>query len=418
MRAVNSALTFAAGTVAMCLLVAPGALAQSLNQQWVDYIATSHERSVEEAEQEAAQRDNFSASESLGSQALTARDQFVSDTFGSRRAQNLSEFLDLGRSETSVRDVIESEVDLLVVGASSERTNGFPDVALLIKTSAPVLEEDLREFNDLFNREPITRRFAPERGICSAVFVSDTTLLTAAHCVCLLRLDTELGSSETMVLWGDDVYELGKGRQFSPQPYNHAALSIEFLPELRNPQICDVFRETNQIQGIDVALVHLRETHVKLIAETTPLNGSRRRPTQFAWPELYLSANLSHMTVVGYGHTTVPPSEDPGIFAIKVAANIPVTDAYCGDPRVARAVNCRAGEEIVLIDQVFGNDTCRGDSGGPAFVRYYDRYYLAGITSRAVSPVGLCGTGGIYSLLTPRILSWIRLHARTYDPTF
>ena len=73
---------------------------------------------------------------------------------------------------------------------------------------------------------------------------------------------------------------------------------------------------------------------------------------------------------------------------------------------------------MVLIDQIFGNDTCQGDSGGPVYLRYYSRFFLVGITSRAALKIGGCGTGGIYTLLTPRILAWVRKNTLYVDPTF
>jgi secreted trypsin-like serine protease len=49
-------------------------------------------------------------------------------------------------------------------------------------------------------------------------------------------------------------------------------------------------------------------------------------------------------------------------------------------------------------------DTCKGDSGGPAFIKDQDgRLLLAGITSRGA--VG-CDQGGVYTLV-PAFLPWI-----------
>jgi MYXO-CTERM domain-containing protein len=51
-----------------------------------------------------------------------------------------------------------------------------------------------------------------------------------------------------------------------------------------------------------------------------------------------------------------------------------------------------------------GNDTCSGDSGGPAFAQLSTgEWRLAGVTSRG----GACGEGGIYGVPNPE-LCWVR----------
>jgi secreted trypsin-like serine protease len=52
-------------------------------------------------------------------------------------------------------------------------------------------------------------------------------------------------------------------------------------------------------------------------------------------------------------------------------------------------------------------DSCRGDSGGPAYLEVDDQWYLAGATSRAVPGRRTCGDGGIYSRV-PVFAHWIR----------
>ena len=83
-----------------------------------------------------------------------------------------------------------------------------------------------------------------------------------------------------------------------------------------------------------------------------------------------------------------------------------IQSLICG-PGMSDAVDCKAGRETVLADQAGLGDSCRGDSGGPAFIHYGNRYFLAALTSRAIDPGGQCGAGGIYSLVAPGVVRWI-----------
>lgn len=55
------------------------------------------------------------------------------------------------------------------------------------------------------------------------------------------------------------------------------------------------------------------------------------------------------------------------------------------------------GLEFIAADPHGRDDTCRGDSGGPAFTMFDSRWMLVGVTSRATNPEGVCGDGGIYT---------------------
>ncbi len=102
----------------------------------------------------------------------------------------------------------------------------------------------------------------------------------------------------------------------------------------------------------------------------------------------------------------------------------------------AQFYSCAPGKEMVasryrqsvagesLQDEV---DTCKGDSGGPAFVlepgtwsnaASYDatyasgRYFIAAVTKKAVRNKHLggkqaCGNGGVYTLITPEVVAWV-----------
>lgn len=54
-----------------------------------------------------------------------------------------------------------------------------------------------------------------------------------------------------------------------------------------------------------------------------------------------------------------------------------------------------------------GLDSCRGDSGGPAYIKIGEVTKVAGLTSRAAaSSTAICGDGGIYTMIAP-FIPWI-----------
>lgn len=52
------------------------------------------------------------------------------------------------------------------------------------------------------------------------------------------------------------------------------------------------------------------------------------------------------------------------------------------------------GETEVMMDQRYGKGACRGDSGGPAFIKRGSEYHVFGVTSRGAQ---LCNDTGIYT---------------------
>ena len=122
----------------------------------------------------------------------------------------------------------------------------------------------------------------------------------------------------------------------------------------------------------------------------------------------YMAAGvaLTGLVAVGYG------ADEKGTVGVKRHACVSITSAMCGFAAQRDQYGCVPGREMVLSDiSGQGRDTCIGDSGGPVFAIvnsgpvYF--YYLVGITSRGANR-GRCGQGGIYSLLTPGVVEWIR----------
>lgn len=60
---------------------------------------------------------------------------------------------------------------------------------------------------------------------------------------------------------------------------------------------------------------------------------------------------------------------------------------------------CAGGEE--------GKDSCRGDSGGPVFIKIFDMWFMIGITSYGYPLCGTMGKPGVYTNVV-NYLGWIK----------
>ncbi|MFO0618994.1 MAG: trypsin-like serine protease [Polyangiaceae bacterium] len=196
-----------------------------------------------------------------------------------------------------------------------------------------------------------------EKGwFCTAFVVGHHSLLTAKHC-----------GSVTQVGVGDsDTGELRRGRVAQRRP--HDVLDVQML------------RVDLELGGA----THLR----------------RRREDD--------SAPMGELRAVGFG-----ARDSTGVFAAGRRSIVDLTSVGWGcDGTRAATSGCLEGEELV-IPGTPGDDTCRGDSGGPVFelipsteTRSCD-YRLVGLVSRSVpNPAATCGSGGIY-VRADRISDWI-----------
>ncbi|MFS4458049.1 S1 family peptidase [Bdellovibrio sp. HCB2-146] len=73
---------------------------------------------------------------------------------------------------------------------------------------------------------------------------------------------------------------------------------------------------------------------------------------------------------------------------------VKITTSGDGILRETSAIINLIGLTEVVVDESKGHGTCMGDSGGPAFVKWENVYYLYGVTSRG-SP--MCDGKGIYT---------------------
>jgi secreted trypsin-like serine protease len=102
--------------------------------------------------------------------------------------------------------------------------------------------------------------------------------------------------------------------------------------------------------------------------------------------------------LAGYGNTDVDSS---GGYGVRRMVDVPLAGR---DP----AYGADFDKEFVAGAPFLDKDSCNGDSGGPAYVRQGDSWYLVGATSRATaSAVRTCGDGGIYTRV-PVFEDWIK----------
>ncbi|MCD6032161.1 MAG: secreted trypsin-like serine protease [Thermomicrobiales bacterium] len=116
-------------------------------------------------------------------------------------------------------------------------------------------------------------------------------------------------------------------------------------------------------------------------------------------------ANASTATLVGFG--TIDFDGSVG-YGIKRRVDVPITSIDCSAAGDQSTFGCKPGIEMVAGQRGLALDSCRGDSGGPLYIRNVDDdVFLLGATSRGVSNAGVvCGDGGIY-VRVDQFIDWI-----------
>jgi len=182
---------------------------------------------------------------------------------------------------------------------------------------------------------------AMTKEVCTATLLATNYALTAAHC-----LDSK-NSDDLYVLFGTEREELFDQRQ---------VIASKASPYWANRQRED--KDTGDIAVIKFDGGELPEGY---------------GPAEFL-QETYLLRNGANILVLGYG------------------VNDPVTTAGAGTLRSTNLpiLNSTYSGSEMLLDQSKGSRICHGDSGGPAYIKAYDKktktekYYLWGIANRGI----------------------------------
>jgi secreted trypsin-like serine protease len=196
-------------------------------------------------------------------------------------------------------------------------------------------------------------------SLCTASILSDTILLTAAHCV-------DGPSSSLRVVFGPDIRD--------PQ-----TRIIQKVEEYKVSPLWP-FRQSEELNTGDVAIVRYSGGLPVGFKPATLLTDVSKL------------ANGTTVLLAGYGQSNGVTGTGSGrLRYVEVAIE-----------------DNKFSESEVLLDQRQGKGACHGDSGGPAYVKVDGKLLLWGITNRGINdPRNDCSVSAAYASVL-FYASWIQ----------
>lgn len=225
------------------------------------------------------------------------------------------------------------------------------------------------------------------QALCTGSLLSDSILVTAAHCV-----DSEAGALR--VGFGTDM----QSKDIVVQPVDAYQVSPIWK-----------FRQNMEFNSGDIALVRFSGGLPK---------GKGFSPVNFLSDVSKLTNNMD-VTVAGYGASKAVRVRDPKTGAL--VSDHTGSGKLRGVVTTMKKVNYSKSE--FLLESAKGKSACHGDSGGPAYVKVeVERNgkivledVLTGVTSRGVGDeLDLCNVSAAYTSI-PFYSSWIVSTARALD---
>jgi secreted trypsin-like serine protease len=173
-------------------------------------------------------------------------------------------------------------------------------------------------------------------------------------------------------------------------PVTRVFLKGHDISELESGEVLAV-KSHHQHPSADIMVLVLEKD-----ATTTPRHIAQG-------PEI-AAASPDEATLVGFG--TIDFDGSMG-YGVKRRVEVGITSLACGSTEEAEDYGCQQGLELVAGHRGLNKDSCRGDSGGPLYIRSAEGdYSLLGATSRGIGP-RTCGDGGIY-VRVDQFIEWIR----------
>jgi hypothetical protein len=204
---------------------------------------------------------------------------------------------------------------------------------------------------------------------CSGTLIASNAVLTARHCV---------GGCGWQVLVGTDISDPLSKR-------------IEVVSRV-------IYPDYHYVLDNDLAILILKDNVEPVIAT----------PRQRATSAMIDAAQT--VVVAGFGSTKA--GTIVGGIGHRLMAEMPIKSRDCtGD--APGTFMCYEGLELVAVG--LDKDSCKMDSGGPAYVKSGGQYYLAGVTSRHVSGSAQCGDGTIY-VRVDKYEEWINQVLQEHSP--